>query len=52
MISRNTYQRKDGRWGSRVYTNCNKSTKKEVQIVLRQDQRSSRSKTSSYLQEL
>ena len=44
MISRNTYQRKDGA-GNQVFIQIVINPQKEVQIVLRQDQRIRRSQS-------
>ena len=52
MISRNTYQRKDGRWESRVYTNCNKSTKRKYRSFYGKTKEAAEAKAASYLQEL
>ena len=52
MISRNTYQRKDGRWESRVYTKCNKSGKTQYRSFYGKTREAAEAKAASYLQEL
>ena len=52
MISRNTYQRKDGRWESRIYTKCNKSGKTQYRSFYGKTREAAEAKAASYLQEL
>lgn len=52
MISQNTYQRKDGRWKWRVYTNCNKSGKTQYRSFYGKTREAAEAKAASYLQEL